>query len=103
MISGPELARLVTDFEVAMEYGFEEDTKKHIKKIISVIEKLGNPFLEDSDDLLVLDTRNIMPETVKQTINPIENTGEDQYKCFIEEWLIISGKGISGRYMQFSK
>lgn len=38
--------------------------KKAVLSLVSAIEEMGNPFQEDSTDLLVLDSKEIMDETV---------------------------------------
>ncbi len=40
---------------------------------------MGSPFLEKSNDLLVLDTRNIMDVSVGETVRKIEALGMQQY------------------------
>jgi len=99
MVAGPEVARIVGEFE---EYAniTQEDSKnlrheqycsvqqkfqKDLNSLIAVFEEFGNPFLEKEQDLLVLDTRDIMDKSVGKTVQEIESIGEDQYKTFIEE------------------
>jgi len=48
---------------------------------------MGNPFLENSEDLLVLDTRDIMSSAVTETVRRIETIGEELYKNYVEERL----------------
>ena len=44
-----------------------------------MIVKLGNPFDETNKDLYTLDTRQIMPEKVVNTIKSAEDVGKAQY------------------------
>ena len=46
---------------------------------MTVLEEMGNPFLEHSQDLLVIDTRDIMDIQVAETVRRIERLGEEQY------------------------
>ena len=55
---------------------------------------MGNPFLEDSDDL-TLDTIDIMDEEVVMSITNVYNTGRDQYTLFVQERLRDQKKIIS--------
>ena len=55
---------------------------------------LGNPFLEDSDDL-TLDTIDIMDEEVVMSIRNIYNTDREQYTLFVQERLHDQKKNIS--------
>ena len=55
---------------------------------------MGNPFLEDSDDL-TLDTIDIGDEEVVMSITNVYNTGRDQYTLFVQERLRDQKKIIS--------
>ena len=70
MVSGPEMAWLIGEFKGLIENGqdgycrYHED-KKHaqiafardVELLISTIEEMGNPFSENSNDLLVLEQK----------------------------------------------
>ena len=74
MISDPEVARLIAEFEASPEADEEikpgsirhhEEAKstqlsfaKDVKSLTSVIDDMGNPFTEESGDILVLDTKD---------------------------------------------
>ena len=47
---------------------------------------MGNPFLEERNDLLVLDTKDHM-ESVAGTVMKVETIGQDQYSKFVDELL----------------
>ena len=53
--------------------------------IVSAIEDMGNPFEEDSTDLLVLDSKEIMDDTVVKAVREVLSIGKDQYKAFVKE------------------
>ena len=73
MVAGPEVSRVIDEFETAQEqhvnkaqllhHDQNESTQKTFKKdvrsLVAVIEEFGNPYLEETTDLLVLDTRDI--------------------------------------------
>ena len=73
MVAGPEVARMVTKLE-SLQTNTHIDKNKHheqheavqvaileeVKSLVGVIEEKGNPFMEQSEDLLILDTRDIM-------------------------------------------
>ena len=46
---------------------------------------MGNPFEEDSKDLLVLDTKDIMGDGVVQTVQNVVIIGQKQYDTFVKE------------------
>ena len=56
---------------------------------------MGNPFLEESHDLPILDMKNIMDASVVETVRKIKSLGLEQYKKFMEERLQQSPKLIT--------
>ena len=48
---------------------------------------MGNPFLEKSDNMVALDTKNIVDKAVNVTVQDIEKTGRDQYQEFVKQSL----------------
>ncbi|CAC5423003.1 unnamed protein product [Mytilus coruscus] len=104
MIAGPEMARLVQEFEISTDPEHEtesdeleshhEDTTstqlafhRDVTALVEVIDEMDNPFLEDSKDLLVLDTKDIASESVIETVRNIKQIGKEQYTSFIKERL----------------
>ena len=78
MVSGPEMARVIGEFESFTEERKRTDTRHHeqtkhaqkafaknVKALAAVIEDMGNPFSEKSSDLLVLDTRDLVDTASK--------------------------------------
>ena len=106
MVSGPEMARLVGEFEASSEKRKETDTRHHeqtkhaqkafaqdVKALTSAIEDMGNPFCEESSvDLLVLDTRDLVDAAVIDTVKRIEKLGQDQYDTYVSERLVNQTK-----------
>ena len=77
MVCGPEVALAVGEFEdcLTADYSNEGNTNKHhkqtkskclfkknVENLLEHIEKFGNPFMEESKDLLVLHTKEIVCE-----------------------------------------
>ena len=56
---------------------------------------MGNPFCENSSDLLVLDTRDVADKTVADGIHTIENIGQKRYDAYVRERLIYQVRPIS--------
>ena len=56
--------------------------------MVEVIEETGNPFLEESKNLLRLDTRDIIDPSVSVSLQQAEETGQQQYEDFMTRWLI---------------
>ena len=82
MVTGPEMARLIGEFEVLTmkkkktDFHHHEQTKhaqmtfgRDITSLTAVIEEMGNPFPENSNDLLVLDSRDLADPAVIDTSN----------------------------------
>ena len=86
------MARLIGEFEVATKSLADEDYRHHkqrkntqlsfakdVKALSEAMEEMGNLFLENSSDLLVLDSRNIADTAVASTVQHIEKLGSDHY------------------------
>ena len=56
---------------------------------------MGNPFCEDSKDLLVLDSRDLADTAVINTLHQIEQLGQEQYDTYVSERLIYQTKPIT--------
>lgn len=108
MIGGPEIARMVREYEEQSAPEKKESTKHHeqvpslqntflknVKSLVNAVEELGNPFKEDSGDLLSLDTKDIMPKEVVESVKNIQKVGQDQYKAFVTEKMIQRTKPIT--------
>ena len=108
MVSGPEMARVIGEFEASTEKSKKLDSRhheesKHVQKafardvesLANTIEEMGNPFTEDSGDLLALDSRDIADPAVTDTVRRIEKIGEEQYETFVKERLVNQTKPIS--------
>lgn len=97
MISGPEIARIVNEFEKTTATSSDVSLKHHeqsyshqvafIKDVQSVVDSfqdLGNPFLEKGKDLLAVDTKDIMNSDVVEAVTNVEKTGLDMYSSYVE-------------------
>ena len=51
-----------------MSNSVQETFKKQVQSLCSTIEEMGNPCIEQSEDLLVLDTHDIMASQVIETV-----------------------------------
>ena len=99
MIAGPEVARIIQEFEETYSKKVREEKRHHHEQILGVqaafkkdvltlvspIEDMGTPFEEDSTDLLVLDLKEIMDDTVVKAVREMLSIGQDQYKAFVKE------------------
>ena len=104
MLAGPELARLLKEFEADIieesendlhhEEGrtFQENFKNRTATLMSSIKSLGNPFNETGSQLLVLDSRDVLPDEVVKTVRSIESIGKQQYDTYRQSVLEKNGK-----------
>ena len=91
----PEMARLVREFEGSNEaydqmhheqyQKFQHDFHSDVNSLVDAFEQLGNPFQEDSGDLIDLDQSIIMPMEVVNSMRLIEETGQQLYSSFLEK------------------
>ena len=110
MVTGPEVARMVTEFEDyalgsrSQDIGHRHHEQhpgvqaafiKDVRSLTAVVEEMGSPFLEETEDLLVLDTRDIIDASVGETVRKVEVLGEEQYNKFVEERLVQLAKPIT--------
>ena len=102
MVSRPEMASLINDFEASIHHskdtvdvhhheqwpGVQKSFLHDVKALKSAFDEYGNPFLESSSDRLVLDTKDITSEAVVDMVNKIEEMYLKQYKDFVNKCLI---------------
>ena len=80
-MAGPESARVITEFEAGMltrenavlkhndqSPGVQPRCVAHTKALVIAFQVAGNPFDEDSDEVVIIDTREVMPHTVACSI-----------------------------------
>ena len=58
---------------------------KEVKSLLPALEDVGNPFDDDSNNLLDLETMIFVPEMIAQILHKLENVGEKQFQDFIEQ------------------
>ena len=100
MVSGPEQVRVLKEFEENYqkdsEMGFHHEEglstqrnfKEHTYSLIEIIQELGNPLLDASDELLALATRDILDESVSNTVRILLNLGKEQYTLYCQDVII---------------
>ena len=110
MVAGPEIARTIDGFETAClgNHTGRDNGRHHehttavqvtfaseVQALVEVIEDLGSPFMEESGDHLVLDTRDIPDPAVVTTVRGIEKKGHDQYDSFVTGRLVDRTSPVS--------
>ena len=109
MVSGPEISRVVHEFQANLSTtkGSKADTKhheqtrsfqdrfrKHIASLLEEIEALDNPFLETSNELIALDTKDIAERVVCETVISIESLGKEKYSQYQQDRLVSRAKPL---------
>jgi hypothetical protein len=97
MISGPEIARIVSEFEKTTSSRSADSLKHHeqkyshqaafcrdVQSVTDSFEELGNPFEEEGKDLLAVDTRDIMSDGVVEAVKNVLKIGQEQYTSYVE-------------------
>ena len=100
-VAGPEGTRIVAEFEslkshnqATVQQHHEQHPQvqtsfiKEVKSLVAVMEEMGNPFLQQSQDLLILDTRDILDPSVGESVRKAEELGEKQYCDFVNDRLV---------------
>ena len=97
MVAGPELSRLIAGYEamsgvkdaaISMIKHHEQTLsaqKSFLEKgeaLFAVLKEMGNPFQEDSADLLVLDTKNIADPAPAELVGTHQQRGQEKFKTF---------------------
>ena len=96
MVAGPELARMVEEFEEVFSASgsqnhhenkpaIQSTFAKDVVNLVSSFEELGSPFKEVGEDLIALHTKDVMNEDVVQTVRTVRQLGEQQFKAFLKE------------------
>ncbi len=103
MLSGPEVARVISEFKYNSTFMANEQEeirhheqkpstqlafKEQLSSLIASIDEMGNPFMEESADLIALGTKEIADPSVVVTVNEIKHTGQEKYNLFLKDRLV---------------
>ena len=93
MVSGPEVSRVVKEFEASFLVAATGEFKHHeqtlsvqqsfvvdVNNLVAVIDGMGNPFKYEGDDLIRLDSKIIQPDCVVNTVKNAYRIGISQYE-----------------------
>ncbi|CAE1315726.1 unnamed protein product [Acanthosepion pharaonis] len=99
MVAGSEISKFVADYEAIS--GSKEAKKgshhheqsptaqkaffEKVQWLTSVIEEMGNPFSEESTDLLSLDTKDIADPTAALLVASHLEKGKEQFQTFMDK------------------
>ena len=99
MVAGPEVSRLIERYEaVSGSKEVKKNNRHHeqteaaqkgfiekVKQLKSVIQEMGNPFMEESDDLFALDTKDIADDKSAELIKVHHQRGKKQFESFMAD------------------
>ncbi len=100
------MACLIKEFQASLQKPQKESDHRHheqtksmqvaffnqVKALSDIIEEMGNPFIDESNDLLVLDTRDLADPSV---VNAMYNLMKTQYDTFVSERLVDQTKPVN--------
>ena len=91
-VAGPEIARVITEFDVGMLARMNVVFKHHVqspsvqqrfvahtKALVIAFQEAGNPFDEDSHEVVIIDTREVRPNNVARSIMGALVEGKKQH------------------------
>ena len=110
MVSGPEISRIINDFELSQELvrnivkqeeqieqedlRYYEQIKEvqntfwnQVNNVVASLKKRETPLADRTGDLLVPDTHDIVDSKVVETDRTVEQLGKDQYQQFVTKRL----------------
>ncbi len=99
MISGPEVSRLVGQYEAMSGVKDPINIRRHheqtpnaqqsffnkVKSLSAVLHEMGNSFQEESTDLFTLDTKNLADPALAKLVGTHYQRGKEQFKKFLKE------------------
>ena len=109
-VAGPELIRVTSEFGTSIvgkrkgssqinhheqTYATQRLFVKQLNSLVDIIDDMGNPFDEESSDILRLHSRDIMDNDSVDCLKTIQAKGQEQYATFVEERLQTNAKPIT--------
>jgi len=67
---------------------------KDVRSLVGVIEEMGNPFEEESQDVVKLDTKEIAGPAAVETVMNAKRIGQERFKAFTRECLLHRTKAV---------
>ena len=83
-LKGRQAEVLHHDQTVSVQNAFRKD----VRSLVNVMEELGNPFEEESEDLLVHDSKEIADPSTVDAVKKVQKFGQQQLQTFTKEFLV---------------
>lgn len=97
MFGGPQIARVVHEFEESVYMttseqskhheqvpSFQTKFKTHVQSMVDMITELGNPFSDESKELVSVSSKDVADVSVVKTVNEVKDVGVQQYQTFVK-------------------
>ena len=98
-MAGPDVSRLIERYEAVSESKEVKKNNRHheqteadqkgfiekVKQLKPVMQEMGNPFIEESDDLFVLVTKGIADDKSAELIKVHHQQGKKQFESFMAD------------------
>ena len=111
MLSGPELSRIIHQFEDHFLSSLDADNPKNfqnheagraaqktfhrqVKTLCDVVRRTGNPFLDNFPELLTLDSRDCADVSVVESIKKLDKLGQEQYQKYVTDVILNRSSSI---------
>ena len=105
MVAGPEVARSIQEFEVSSKksdntHHHDQTTSvqvsfiKDVRSLVNAMEHFGNPFEEESKDLIVLHSKELAGPSAAEAVRKVKQTGKHQFEAFTRERLVERTKTV---------
>jgi len=102
LVAGPEVTALIKDFENAHQLmgrrhevihhdqtaNVQNAFRKDVCSLGNVMEELGNPLEEESEDLLVLDSKEIADPSAVEAVKKAQKIGQQLFQAVTKECLV---------------
>ena len=83
MVAGTELSRIILkNLWTEISHKFYNTFQNDVLKLKKTFQDLENPFVEDSGQLISLETSCVMPEQVVSSVKTIKDIGKEQCNFF---------------------
>ena len=106
MLSGLETTRILRQFEEQylpdregddhlndeMGASAQKTFKKQVNHLANVIRRMGNPFLDDFPELITLDSRDCLDDSVAESVFNFQELGKTQYQHYVKD--VIQARSI---------
>ena len=67
---------------------------KEVIALSEVIEEMGNPFNDETNDLRILDSRDVIDNDIKDKMLNLPMLGQNQYDQYVQERLVTKSVNI---------